>query len=81
MRDTQDKITVEIDAVTSAALHRALIKSTTHVGDFVPVPIEWLIGKLKMIANCGQSVEPDHWKFRCMAREAAQEIIDKLEAH
>jgi hypothetical protein len=47
-----------------------------NVGD---VPRDWLIGKLKKIANTGQSIEPDHWKYRCMARETAQEVIDKLE--
>jgi hypothetical protein len=43
------------------------------------VPLAWVIGKLKKIANTGQSIEPDHWKFRCMARETAQEILDKIE--
>lgn len=45
------------------------------------VPLGWVLGKLKKIANTGQSIEPDHWTFRCMARETAQEIINKLERH
>jgi len=30
---------------------------------------------LEQIANCGQSKEPDHWKFRCWAREIAQAAL------
>lgn len=37
--------------------------------------IERLRYALQRIANCGQSVEPDHWKFRCMAREVAKEAL------
>jgi hypothetical protein len=44
------------------------------------VPLDWLIANLMVIANTGQSIEPDHWKFRCMARETAQKIINRLRA-
>lgn len=30
---------------------------------------------LRKIFNCGQSAEPDHWKFRCMAREVARAAL------
>lgn len=30
---------------------------------------------LELIANCGQSTEPDHWKFRVLAREIAAEAL------
>ena len=30
---------------------------------------------LEQIANCGQSIEPDHWKFREMARKVAGEAL------
>lgn len=40
---------------------------------------DWIVGKLKKIANTGQSIEPDHWKYRCMARETAAEILEKIE--
>lgn len=39
---------------------------------------EWIVAKLKKIANTGQSIEPDHWKYRCMARETAQEILERI---
>lgn len=42
------------------------------------VPLAWVISRLMKIANTGQSIEPDHWKFRLMARETAQEILNKL---
>ena len=32
---------------------------------------------LKQIANCGQSIEPDHWKFREMARDVASRALMK----
>ena len=35
---------------------------------------------LREIANCGQSAEPDHWKFRCMAREKARAALATYEA-
>lgn len=35
---------------------------------------------LREIANCGQSAEPDHWKFRCMAREKARAALAAYEA-
>ena len=35
---------------------------------------------LREIANCGQSAEPDHWKFRCMAREKAHAALAAYEA-
>lgn len=52
-----------------------------HLPPGIPthIPLAWLIGKLKRIAGTGQSIEPDHWKFRCMARETAQEILDRIE--
>ena len=30
---------------------------------------------LERIANCGQSIEPDHWKFRKMARDEADRAL------
>ena len=37
--------------------------------------IETLREALRKIVNCGQSEEPDHWKFRCMAREVARAAL------
>lgn len=31
---------------------------------------------LEKISNCGQSIEPDHWKFREMARKVAAEALN-----
>lgn len=33
--------------------------------------IESLRAALRSIHNCGQSAEPDHWKFRVMARNVS----------
>lgn len=41
---------------------------------------EALAEALREIANCGQSAEPDHWKFRCMAREKARAALAAYEA-
>lgn len=32
---------------------------------------------LETIANCGQSIEPDHWKFREMARTLASNALSQ----
>ena len=32
---------------------------------------------LETIANCGQSSEPDHWKFRVMARKIATDALEE----
>lgn len=42
--------------------------------------IERLEAALREIANCGQSAEPDHWKFRCMARGKARAALAAYEA-
>ena len=41
--------------------------------------IERLEAALREILNCGQSAEPDHWKFRCMARETARAALEGRE--
>lgn len=41
--------------------------------------IERLEAALREISNCGQSAEPDHWKFRCMAREKARAALEDWE--
>lgn len=41
--------------------------------------IERMRGALQKIYSCGQSAEPDHWKFRCMARETAKAALHRME--
>lgn len=41
--------------------------------------IERLEAALLEIADCGQSAEPDHWKFRCMARGKARAALEDRE--
>ena len=41
--------------------------------------IERLEAALREISNCGQSAEPDHWKFRCMARGKARAALEDKE--
>jgi len=36
------------------------------------------VAGLRKIYNCGQSIEPDHWKFRCMARDVARNTLARL---
>ncbi len=36
-------------------------------------------GILKWIANTGQSAEPDHWRYRTLARLKAQRALDVLD--
>jgi hypothetical protein len=67
----------DADALSSEA---ALLRLTVAGLRGGAVPAGWLEGKLKKIANTGQSIEPDHWQFRCMARETAQEVLDRLAA-
>jgi hypothetical protein len=77
MSDQVGKI-VQLTADDSRKIKQAMVDGTTLAGDFIPIPKGWLVGKLKKIANTGQSIEPDHWKYREMARETAQEILDKI---
>ncbi len=41
--------------------------------------IERLEAALREISICGQSAEPDHWKFRCMARGKARAALEDKE--
>lgn len=36
---------------------------------------ERLAEALKLIRDCGQSIEPDHWKFRVWARDLAEKAL------
>jgi len=47
--------------------------------DAMAAEIERLRAALKRIANCGQSVEPDHWKFRVMVRDVAIDALTQME--
>jgi hypothetical protein len=66
----------EMAVETTRALTKGVVAGNDQIATLT-TRIAELEGALEKIANAGQSTEPDHWKFRCMAREAARAALTK----
>lgn len=70
--------TIRGPAIMSFGEHARLAADADAAADLITAQAEEnqrLREALRKIFNCGQSAEPDHWKFRCMAREVARAAL------
>lgn len=68
---------IKVESITRAFLVSAWNTRAQAAKD--KARIERYAAALREISNCGQSAEPDHWKFRCMARGKARAALEDKE--
>ncbi len=70
----------ELDTLPSSNGRRDHCKAMYAIPLYASPPalLDKAVEVLEKISNCGQSAEPDHWKFRCMARDTARAALSDI---